>query len=327
MDNSQMYNWRVHALNQALAKIGKETGPLLVSDLTQLGHLDQYHYLGTDSCDEVIEMLGLDESCRVLDIGSGIGGPVRYLYTKTGGQYVGVDVQADLVEKAQELVQRCGMQEQVKYLAGDFIALANTDQAGLLGAGSFTHFISMLVFLHVPDRSQMLRSAHTALAPGGAFLIEDYVALDDHGRITSTSNSVTTEERTLLQEVVHANSVTTVAQYKSDLEAAGFVDVQFENITPKWKPWIKARCDKYADNKAAAVAMHGETVFTDRSYFYSIVKKLFMGGHVGGVRITGRKRGVHEERLYRGRLSTSSHDETDETGSKAKLNEFSSEAD
>lgn len=94
--------------NQALAKMGKETGVLTVDDLTRLGHLDQvgcyhsieenhvilqlrliqfqirqYHYLGTEACDEAITLLGLnDTKFNLLDIGSGIGGPIRYMASR-----------------------------------------------------------------------------------------------------------------------------------------------------------------------------------------------------------------------------------------------------
>ena len=79
-----MYNWRVKAMMNALEKAGKATGPLQLADLTALGHLDQYHYLGTQACDHVIELLGIQADASVLDIGSGIGGPARYLSANTG---------------------------------------------------------------------------------------------------------------------------------------------------------------------------------------------------------------------------------------------------
>ena len=79
-----MYNWRVRAVWDALAKAGKAEGPIDVEDLSALGHLDQYHYLGTQACDEVIELLGLGPGSTVFDVGSGIGGPARYMAAQSG---------------------------------------------------------------------------------------------------------------------------------------------------------------------------------------------------------------------------------------------------
>jgi hypothetical protein len=47
--------------------------------------------------------------------------------------------------------------------------------------------------------------------------------------------------------------------------------------------------------------MHGEKLFNDRCGFYEVIDRLFAGGNLGGVRITGRKKGVCEEKLHRGR--------------------------
>src|SRR5262249_33348779 len=41
--------------------------------------LDQWHYHGTEAVRAAAERLGLGPSSRVLDIGSGVGGPARYL--------------------------------------------------------------------------------------------------------------------------------------------------------------------------------------------------------------------------------------------------------
>ena len=83
LTSGRMYNWRVRAVYSALDKAGKADGPLCAEDLYSLGHLDQYHYGGTDACDEAAALLGLDSGSTVLDIGSGIGGTSRYLAATT----------------------------------------------------------------------------------------------------------------------------------------------------------------------------------------------------------------------------------------------------
>ena len=97
------------------------TLPLQLADLTALGHLDQYHYLGTQACDHVIELLGIQADASVLDIGSGIGGPARYLSANTGCQVVGVELQAELTDAGAELTARVeGLAERVAFVTGDF---------------------------------------------------------------------------------------------------------------------------------------------------------------------------------------------------------------
>jgi len=116
-----MYNWRVKAIVNALEKAGRATGTLQLDNLTALGHLDQYHYLGTQACDHVIELLGIQADASVLDIGAGIGGPARYLSAHTGCRVVGVELQAELAEAAADLTARVeGVADRVTFVTGDF---------------------------------------------------------------------------------------------------------------------------------------------------------------------------------------------------------------
>merc|ERR1740121_2415862 len=116
-----MYNWRVAAIMNALKQRGKETGDLTVEDLTALGHLDQYHYLGVEANDHVIDILGLDKSVHVLDIGSGIGGPARYISAKSGCRITGVELQQDLSVASTDITARVpGLSERVSFVTGDF---------------------------------------------------------------------------------------------------------------------------------------------------------------------------------------------------------------
>jgi len=309
MTSTGMYNWRVAAVHNALAKRGKAEGPLTVADLTSLGHLDQYHYLGVEACDEVIEILGLDSTSKVLDVGSGIGGPARYLAMKSGCDVTGVELQADLSDAAADLTARVGMASQVRFVTGDFVSVYRAQEERLCGV-KFDHFVSLLVFLHIPDRSSLLAACYDALGPGGTFLIEDFALLTD---------SFTEKEALELKSVVSANTVTSKADYIADLEAAGFVDIEVVDLTTPWTAWTKARHESYRASRDQTVKDHGEKIFNDRVYFYEVIDSLFAGGNLGGVRITGRRRGQAEEKLHNGRRLAAAV-----TKSKAVLNEYGS---
>ena len=211
MTQGGMYNWRVKSVLDALARQGKAEGPLTVEDLVGLGHLDQYHYLGVTACDHVIELLGLESGRTVLDIGSGIGGPARYLAATTGCSVLGIEIQSALCEAATELTSRAGLGERVKYITADAAAMQEVVLPAPFqphGEG-FDHFISQLVNLHVPDRSALLGSVYTRLRPGATFVIEDFCE----------SAPLLNSERQLLVDVVKAQSITTTASYVAELES------------------------------------------------------------------------------------------------------------
>ena len=279
-----------HQSRNALKRMGKETGPLNVSDLTALGHLDQYHYGGIEANDHVIELLGIDETVHCLDVGSGIGGPSRYIASKTGCRITGIELQADICTAGEKLTERVPeLVGKVKFKIGDIIELSKKKE---IPAESFDHFLSLLVFLHIPDRAALLKACFEATKPGGTFLIEDFAA--------KPGRSFSEHERDGLLNVVFAPTVTTPEEYVLALQQAGFVDIQVVDLSEQWQKWTKARHDLYAESKEETVRTHGEEIFNSRLKFYKVVMELFEG-NLGGVRITGRKPGTLEARLAAGR--------------------------
>src|SRR5215470_3633335 len=75
----------------------------------QLFALDQWHYHGTDAIRAAADWLGLGPASRVLDIGSGIGGPARYLAHTTGCHVTALEIQAELNAIAVDLTERSGL--------------------------------------------------------------------------------------------------------------------------------------------------------------------------------------------------------------------------
>ena len=60
-----------------LNEIGKsDSDNLSIKDLTKF---DQFHYHGTDAIDIAIDLLEINSNSKILDVGSGIGGPARYI--------------------------------------------------------------------------------------------------------------------------------------------------------------------------------------------------------------------------------------------------------
>ena len=75
----------------------------------QLAPLDQFHTRGLAATSELAGLAGIDGQTEVLDLGSGLGGPARYLAATYGCQVVGVDLSPEFVEAAAYLAQRCGL--------------------------------------------------------------------------------------------------------------------------------------------------------------------------------------------------------------------------
>lgn len=292
---SDMYDWRVNALMNWIEKNKETDKSLSMERLAKAGHLDQYHYLGLQSNDEVMRILGLDPSMKVLDVGCGIGGPARYISWKSGCAVTGVDIQECLVEAGNKVTSLVGLTDKVRLITGDVTQ-------PLFSTETFDAVISLLVILHIEDRTALFSNIFTSLKAGGCFIIEDMVALD------SCFNQ---EENRIAKEVIGAPSLPTLYQYHAHLSQVGFVDMHFESLTPVWVRWCIERSDQYEASKDEQILLHGNDVFMKRSSFYRDVKRLFLSGKLGGYRITGRKPSYFEARLksYRASLHASLHTE------------------
>ena len=78
---ASMYDWRVEALDAWLhTKSDGGSKPVTMEMLNEAGHLDQFHYKGIEANEEIMELLQVDASDKLLDVGCGIGGPRRVFF-------------------------------------------------------------------------------------------------------------------------------------------------------------------------------------------------------------------------------------------------------
>ncbi len=261
---TRMYQYRLPFLQRELADLPER---LTIHDLISLDH---YHYCGTAAIDCAIARLEVTAHAHVLDIGAGVGGTARYLAQQVGCQVTGLELQPQLCQMAQELTARTGLSERVTFIHGDILQ-------GL--AGQFDAWLSLLVFLHIPERNTLFSRCADVLKPGGHFYIEDYVQLQP----------LTTRERSTLADMVACPDLPTLGEYHQHLVQAGFGYIAWENVTPLWQDWVQQRCHQFEHKQADYRQKHGADLVQSYRDFYQAVAKLFAGGNLGGVRIWGQR--------------------------------------
>lgn len=237
-----------------------------------LSRFDQYHYLGTDAVDAGIAALGLRPRHRVLDVGSGLGGPARYLAERVGCTVTALELQRDVHEVGRELTGRCGLARLVRHLHGDILE-------GPAPPGAFDALVSWLAFLHIPERERLYRRCHEALRPGGGIYVEDFF---ERGRLNA-------REHRALARKVYCRDLPRLENLRRDLEAAGFVEVRVRDVSPSWTDFVAERARAYRASREQEVALHGAELFAGLDDFYTTVAALFGGGNLGGVRVSARK--------------------------------------
>jgi sarcosine/dimethylglycine N-methyltransferase len=257
---------QLERIDRGLAALGIGPGDPISPE--QLFGLDQWHYHGTDAIRAAADHFRLGPASRVLDIGSGIGGPARFLAHTTGCHVTALELQPNLNEIAVGLTRRCGLGERVTHLCGDALVHPLPD-------ATFDAVVSWLAVLHIPDRPRLLARMARMLRPGGGCYIEDLCMRAPFGA----------EDLHDLQEIVFGTTVTSIDDYATDARAAGFVDVVATDLTSDWAPFAAVRLVAWRKNHAAYAQTHGEAAYAAQELFYTVIARLYDSGSLGGVRL------------------------------------------
>jgi len=93
----------------------------------QLATLDQFHTRGLAATVDLARLAGITADMSVLDVGSGIGGPARFLAATYGCQVIGVDLSETFIDAARYLTERTGQSAQVSFETASALELPFDD--------------------------------------------------------------------------------------------------------------------------------------------------------------------------------------------------------
>jgi len=154
------------AILEALAAAGKDIERLTPADLAPI---DEFHTRGRAATVDLAKLLGLGASDRVLDVGSGIGGPSRYLAHTYECTVVGLDLTPEFCAVARVLAERTGLAERVSYRQGNALDMPFEDEA-------FDVVWSQNAAMNIAERDRLYREMARVLRPGGRLALNDVTA-------------------------------------------------------------------------------------------------------------------------------------------------------
>ena len=139
-------------LKTTLTALGPEEQRLLPQ---QLAALDQFHTRGLAATAELAKLAGVTASMSVLDVGSGVGGPARFLAATYGCQVTGVDLSESFVDAARYLTERTGQSGQMSFETASALDLPFDD-------GRFNVVLLQHVAMNIADRIRLYREIRPA---------------------------------------------------------------------------------------------------------------------------------------------------------------------
>jgi SAM-dependent methyltransferase len=132
------------------------------------GHdLGQSGWTTVDELDRFAEWLDLDADSRLLDVGSGSGGPALYLSAKTGARVLGVDLLEEGVATAMRLAEERGLGERASFVQID------ADGRLPFEDETFDAVLSVDAMCHLPNRLGVLEEWHRVTSQGARVVFTD----------------------------------------------------------------------------------------------------------------------------------------------------------
>ena len=155
------------------------------------------------------EGLGLGRESSALEVGCGLGGPMRFLAERYECAITGVDASRRQLAIARALSEGLAVEGKLDFVHADASTLP-------FGAGSFTHVYSIEALFHVAEKRAAFGEAFRVLVPGGIFALQDFIIHDRSLEIG------------MLEHALHPLPVD---GYVSQLEDAGFRAVDARDRT------------------------------------------------------------------------------------------------
>jgi len=147
---------------------------------------------------------------RVVDVGSGLGGPAFVLAERFGANVVGVDIEAPLVERARASAQARGLGDRVRFEVVEIGPLPFEDASVdlVMSAGAYTQ---------TADKLGALRDCYRVLRPGGSVSLYDW---------TRSDAPLSADMRRWIELEGLTYSLETLDRYAAILSEVGFEDVE-----------------------------------------------------------------------------------------------------
>jgi ubiquinone/menaquinone biosynthesis C-methylase UbiE len=129
-----------------------------------LAPVDHLHGRGPLATEELVALLEPRADEAILDIGSGLGGPARWIAARFGCAVTGVDLTEEHCDAARALNAACGLSDRVSILQGSATALPLPDAA-------FDRAYSHNVVMNIADKAAVYREAFRVLKPSGRLVL------------------------------------------------------------------------------------------------------------------------------------------------------------
>lgn len=206
------------------------------------------NFLSQGGIERVDFMIGdIDiENKKVLDFGCGLAGPALHLVKKHKAIVHGVDVDPELIEKAEQNAKKHNVEDRLTF------TLINSNKLPFADC-SFDIILSKEAIVHVKNKQQLFEELFRVLKPGGNIIILDWFKQE---------NDVSIDLKQTLELDKLTMHYTDIDKYANLLRSVGFSDASAKNCSEYYLNDIKKDCI----NLKAGHGQKIKEIFGDKVY-------------------------------------------------------------
>jgi sterol 24-C-methyltransferase len=176
--------------------------------------------------------LGLGPGMKVLDVGCGVGGPMRAIARLSGASIVGVNNNGYQVARGTAQTRAAGLGHLCSLVKGDFMAIPPDH-------GPYDAVYAIEATCHAPDKAALFRSLHRVMRPGALFASYEWC-------LTPRYDPASREHRTIKRGIEEGDALPELPPFEvvtDALRAAGFQLLEVRDLaltcdpeTPWYQP-------------------------------------------------------------------------------------------
>ena len=153
----------VRAIGEGLAALGRTPPAITIDDLAPV---DEFHIGGRQATGELMQQLRLSAESHVLDVGSGLGGPARFVASHYGCRVTGIDLTAEYVDTARTLSEWTRLGQRLMFHHGSALDMP-------FGPATFDAAYMLHVGMNISDKRGLTAEVARVLKPGALFGVYD----------------------------------------------------------------------------------------------------------------------------------------------------------
>lgn len=188
--------------------------------------LDEFHLRGRAASMELLELAAFMPNEHILDVGSGIGGPARFIASTTGARVTGVDLTPEFCDFANELTAATKLDHQVRFHSADALNLPFEDDTF---DGAWMQHVNM----NIGDKGALFHELNRVVRPGGRLALHEVVEGEGQPYFPAPWAS----------DIEHSHLVT-ADTLRACWESAGFETREMKDDTMATRAWIEAMAER-----------------------------------------------------------------------------------